>query len=32
MTPIDELGKEFMPGKRVCGNSDCVLPSHVQGE
>jgi len=30
VTPIDDDGKEFMPGKRVCGNSDCVLDSHIE--
>lgn len=23
-------GNVYMPGKRLCGNSDCVAPNHVE--
>lgn len=29
VTPITEDGDEVLPGVRLCGNSDCVQPSHV---
>jgi hypothetical protein len=30
VTPLDEEGKVFLPGKRVCGNADCVEQSHIE--
>lgn len=32
ITPIDEEGKPVLPGKRVCGNTDCVNISHIEKE
>jgi len=31
ITPVDDDGVAVMPGRRVCGNSDCVNPDHVEG-
>ena len=31
-TPIDDEGIPFMPGKRTCGNADCVSESHIEAE
>lgn len=31
ITPVDDDGVPVMPGRRVCGNSDCVNPDHVEG-
>jgi len=28
ITPVDDYGNPVMPGTRVCGNQDCVAPSH----
>lgn len=30
VSPITEDGKLFLPGKRICGNLDCVNPSHIK--
>lgn len=30
VTPIDDLGDVMLPGKRICGNLDCVLPAHIE--
>ena len=27
-----ELGKLFMPGKRICKHSDCIEPAHIVGD
>ena len=29
MQPLDERGRPFMPGERLCGNADCVNASHI---
>lgn len=29
VTPIDSVGNPVLPGRRVCGHSDCVSQSHV---
>jgi hypothetical protein len=29
-TPIHETGLPVMPGKRACGNSDCVNSNHLE--
>lgn len=31
MTPIDSRGRQHMPGKRFCGNADCVNRKHIEG-
>lgn len=31
-TPVDEEGNPVLPGERICGNNDCVAPSHVKGK
>lgn len=31
VTPIDDDGEKVLPGRRICGNSDCVNPDHVKG-
>jgi hypothetical protein len=28
--PIDSRGKFYRPGVRLCGNRDCVEPSHIE--
>jgi hypothetical protein len=28
--PIDSRGKYYRPGVRLCGNRDCVEPTHIQ--
>jgi len=30
VTPVDDEGEPFLPGERICGNSDCVSPQHVE--
>lgn len=30
VTPVDDEGEPFLPGERICGNSDCVNPQHVE--
>jgi hypothetical protein len=30
VTPVDDDGLEVLPGKRTCGNADCVSPAHVK--
>ena len=30
VTPIAEDGEPILPGVRLCGNLDCVNPSHVK--
>lgn len=30
VTPVDDLGNEVLPGRRSCGNSDCVNVAHVE--
>lgn len=32
LTPVDENGEPVLPGERICGNVDCVSPSHVKGK
>jgi hypothetical protein len=29
--PLDHRGKLFRAGIRLCGNSDCIAKSHIQG-
>lgn len=29
VTPVDENGDPFLPGERICGNFDCVQPTHI---
>ena len=29
--PIDEQGKLFRPGERLCGLKDCIRPDHIIG-
>lgn len=29
ITPIDENGDVFLPGLRICGNVDCIQPTHI---
>lgn len=31
-TPIDEKGNPVLPGIRICGKLDCVMPDHVKGQ
>jgi len=31
VTPVNENGEPVLPGNRICGNADCVSPSHVEG-
>lgn len=31
-TPISEDGSAVLPGIRICGNLDCVNPTHIQEE
>lgn len=30
VTPIDELGNEVLPGKRICSRVDCVNTNHIE--
>lgn len=30
LTPVHEDGSPVMPGKRICGNSDCVNTNHLE--
>ena len=30
--PLDPDGFPYRPGKRLCGNSDCIERSHIQKE
>jgi len=30
-TPVDDNGDPVLAGRRICGNADCVSPSHVEG-
>jgi len=30
VTPVDDEGEPFLPGERICGNSDCVNLQHVE--
>ena len=32
VTPVDEDGLAILPGVRLCGNLDCVQPSHIQND
>lgn len=32
MQPLDERGRVFMPGERLCGNADCVNANHVDSD
>lgn len=29
-TPLYEDGTEVLPGVRICGNKDCVQPTHIE--
>ena len=30
--PLDRWGKLFRPGVRLCGNRDCIEPTHIVNE
>jgi hypothetical protein len=32
ITPVDNLGHPYLPGSRLCRNSDCVNPKHIRKE
>lgn len=31
-TPVDERGEPVLPGRRICNNSDCCNPKHIERE
>lgn len=32
ITPVTETGEIYLPGKRLCGNNDCIEKTHIKVE
>ena len=32
MICLDDKGKPYLPGKRICGNNDCIELEHIQSK
>jgi len=32
ITPVTETGEIYLPGKRLCGNNDCIEKTHIKME